>query len=75
MEQPKALEAAWQRLADMNRDVLANIDDQSIRILQQKIRKVLDQPTEQRTIKQLENLVADIQHSMPQKNFVTWLIS
>lgn len=75
LEQPKALEAAWQRLADMNRDVLANIDDQSIRVLQEKIRKVLDQPTEQRTIEQLEKLVADIHNNIPQKTFVTWLIS
>jgi outer membrane assembly lipoprotein YfiO len=57
---PKALEAAWQRLADLNRDVLPYIDNEHIRAAQEKVRIVLDQEPEHRTLKNLEIAIAPL---------------
>ena len=67
MHQPKALDAAWQRLADLNRDVLIHIHNPQIRQLQEKIRAQFDKGTEQRTLENLEQLVTPLQQIIRQK--------
>ena len=72
--QQKALEAGWQRLADLNRDILTNIQDQCIHVMQEKIRNMLNQPIEHRTIENLEKLTEPLQLYIREKKGIWyWL--
>ena len=65
--QPKALEAGWQRLADLNRDILPHIDDKRVRTAQETIRTMLDHDVKERTLENLEATIAPLQRIARQR--------